>query len=126
MFITYYVSFWQVSHPLLQQSYYLDEYHKARLKEEYGKYHILVSSSFILPFHYDRNAYSVLAAYSVFSDVEPWSFDQCVGEAVIVPAGCPYQNRKNKVYYFEHPTRSYLLYNRKIINPSNMTFAYFC
>ncbi|RIA04061.1 hypothetical protein BRARA_K01833 [Brassica rapa] len=54
----------QVSHPLLEQSYYLDEYHKARLKEEF--------------------------------DVEPWSFDQCVGEAVIVPAGCPYQNRKNK------------------------------
>ncbi|CAH2078370.1 unnamed protein product [Thlaspi arvense] len=53
-----------VSHPLLEQSYYLDEYHKARLKEEF--------------------------------DVEPWSFDQCVGEAVIVPAGCPYQNRKNK------------------------------
>lgn len=38
-----------------------------------------------------------LAAYSVCSDVEPWSFDQCVGEAVIVPAGCPYQNRKKKV-----------------------------
>ncbi|XP_022562845.1 uncharacterized protein LOC106420968 isoform X3 [Brassica napus] len=54
----------QVSHPLLEQSYYLDEYHKARLKEEF--------------------------------DVEPWSFNQCVGEAVIVPAGCPYQNRKNK------------------------------
>ncbi|EOA15338.1 hypothetical protein CARUB_v10004087mg [Capsella rubella] len=54
----------KVSHPLLEQSYYLDEYHKARLKEEF--------------------------------DVEPWSFDQCVGEAVIVPAGCPYQNKKNK------------------------------
>ncbi|CAH8345638.1 unnamed protein product [Eruca vesicaria subsp. sativa] len=54
----------KASHPLLEQSYYLDEYHKARLKEEF--------------------------------DVEPWSFDQCVGEAVIVPAGCPYQNRKNK------------------------------
>lgn len=37
------------------------------------------------------------AAYFVCLDIEPWSFDQCVGEAVIVPAGCPYQNRKNKV-----------------------------
>ena len=37
--------------------------------------------------------------YSVSSDVEPWSFNQCVGEAVIVPAGCPYQNRKNKVFF---------------------------
>uniref|UniRef100_A0A1J3CJA9 Lysine-specific demethylase JMJ25 n=1 Tax=Noccaea caerulescens TaxID=107243 RepID=A0A1J3CJA9_NOCCA len=54
----------QVSHPLLEQSYYLAEHHKARLKEEF--------------------------------DVEPWSFDQFVGEAVIIPAGCPYQNRKNK------------------------------
>ncbi|KAL0890007.1 hypothetical protein Bca101_013990 [Brassica carinata] len=54
----------QMSHPLFEQSYYLDEYHKARLKQEF--------------------------------DVEPWSFDQCVGEAVIVPAGCPYQNRKSK------------------------------
>ncbi|RID78334.1 hypothetical protein BRARA_A01175 [Brassica rapa] len=54
----------KASHPLLEQSYYLDECHKAKLKEEF--------------------------------DVEPWSFDQCVGEAVIVPAGCPYQNKKNK------------------------------
>ncbi|KAF3595657.1 hypothetical protein DY000_02027086 [Brassica cretica] len=27
---------WDVSHPLLEQSYYLDEYHKARLKEEFA------------------------------------------------------------------------------------------
>ncbi|KAK4273449.1 hypothetical protein QN277_021849 [Acacia crassicarpa] len=25
--------------------------------------------------------------------VEPWSFEQCVGEAVFVPAGCPFQAR---------------------------------
>nr|AGN12868.1 putative protein binding/transcription factor/zinc ion binding protein [Leavenworthia alabamica] len=54
----------QVCHPLHEHNYYLDEYHKARLKEEF--------------------------------DIEPWSFHQCVGEAVIVPTGCPYQNRKNK------------------------------
>lgn len=56
------------------------------------------------------------AAYSVSLDVEPWSFDQCVGEAVIVPAGCPYQNRKNKVYFLiTHSTRSHLVYNRKLL-----------
>ena len=83
----------QVSHPLLEQSYYLDEYHKARLKEEFGKYHSSFFCLLILPLRYYFNA------YSVSSDVEPWSFNQCVGEAVIVPAGCPYQNRKNKVYF---------------------------
>jgi lysine-specific demethylase 3 len=30
-------------------------------------------------------------------EIEPWSFDQHVGEAVIVPAGCPYQIRNLKV-----------------------------
>nr|XP_043624237.1 lysine-specific demethylase JMJ25-like [Erigeron canadensis] len=29
-------------------------------------------------------------------DVKPWSFEQDVGEAVIVPAGCPYQTKKIK------------------------------
>ena len=44
-----YVSLLQASHPLLEQSYYLDEYHKARLKKEFGKYHILISSIFLYP-----------------------------------------------------------------------------
>ncbi|GKD44272.1 lysine-specific demethylase JMJ25 isoform X1, partial [Tanacetum coccineum] len=29
-------------------------------------------------------------------DVEPWTFNQHVGEAVIIPAGCPYQVKKIK------------------------------
>ncbi|XP_010529387.1 PREDICTED: uncharacterized protein LOC104806269 isoform X2 [Tarenaya hassleriana] len=29
-------------------------------------------------------------------EIEPWTFDQHVGEAVIIPAGCPYQIRKVK------------------------------
>ncbi|KAI4304319.1 hypothetical protein MLD38_039849 [Melastoma candidum] len=29
-------------------------------------------------------------------DVEPWTFEQQVGEAVIIPAGCPYQIRNPK------------------------------
>jgi lysine-specific demethylase 3 len=30
-------------------------------------------------------------------EIEPWSFEQHVGEAVIIPAGCPYQIRNLKV-----------------------------
>ncbi|KAG9131114.1 hypothetical protein Leryth_025693 [Lithospermum erythrorhizon] len=41
-------------------------------------------------------------------DVQPWSFDQHPGEAIIVPAGCPYQIKKLKssvsiVLYFISP-----------------------
>ncbi|KAL9383990.1 hypothetical protein Peur_024313 [Populus x canadensis] len=51
-------------HPILDQNFFLDAYHKMRLKEEFK--------------------------------IEPWSFDQHIGEAVIVPAGCPYQIRNLK------------------------------
>lgn len=27
-------------------------------------------------------------------DIQPWTFEQCPGEAVFIPAGCPYQVRK--------------------------------
>ena len=30
-------------------------------------------------------------------EIEPWTFEQRVGEAVIIPAGCPYQIRSPKV-----------------------------
>ncbi|XP_074269974.1 lysine-specific demethylase JMJ28-like [Silene latifolia] len=29
-------------------------------------------------------------------DIEPWTFNQCLGEAVFIPAGCPYQMRNVK------------------------------
>ncbi|KAG6423691.1 hypothetical protein SASPL_114093 [Salvia splendens] len=51
-------------HPVLDQNFFLDAYHKLRLKEEY--------------------------------DIQPWTFDQSPGEAVFIPAGCPYQVRKIK------------------------------
>ncbi|KAJ6292449.1 hypothetical protein OIU78_024594 [Salix suchowensis] len=51
-------------HPILDQNFFLDAYHKMRLKEEFK--------------------------------IEPWSFEQHIGEAVIVPAGCPYQIRNLK------------------------------
>ncbi|XP_068497063.1 lysine-specific demethylase JMJ28-like isoform X2 [Phaseolus vulgaris] len=51
-------------HPLLDQSFFLDNTHKMRLKEEFK--------------------------------IEPWTFEQHVGEAVIIPCGCPYQIRNPK------------------------------
>lgn len=51
-------------HPLLDQSFFLDNTHKMRLKEEFK--------------------------------IEPWTFEQHVGEAVIIPSGCPYQIRNPK------------------------------
>ncbi|KAF1882305.1 hypothetical protein Lal_00038951 [Lupinus albus] len=51
-------------HPILDQSFFLDNTHKMRLKEEFK--------------------------------IEPWTFEQRVGEAVIIPAGCPYQIRNPK------------------------------
>lgn len=54
----------KVVHPILDESFYLDSFHKKYLKEEFN--------------------------------VEPWTFEQNIGEAVIVPAGCPYQVKKIK------------------------------
>ncbi|XP_019175188.1 PREDICTED: lysine-specific demethylase JMJ25 isoform X2 [Ipomoea nil] len=54
----------QPAHPILDQDFFLDAYHKLKLKEEF--------------------------------DVQPWTFDQHPGEAVIIPAGCPYQIRQLK------------------------------
>ncbi|RDX81127.1 Lysine-specific demethylase JMJ25, partial [Mucuna pruriens] len=51
-------------HPILDQSFFLDNTHKMRLKEEFK--------------------------------IEPWTFEQHVGEAVIIPSGCPYQIRNPK------------------------------
>ncbi|XP_071697347.1 lysine-specific demethylase JMJ28 [Rutidosis leptorrhynchoides] len=54
----------KVVHPILDDNFYLDSFHKRYLKEEFG--------------------------------VEPWTFEQNMGEAIIVPAGCPYQVKKIK------------------------------
>ncbi|CAL4917856.1 unnamed protein product [Urochloa decumbens] len=54
----------QVIHPIHDQSFYLTEEHKRKLKKEYG--------------------------------VEPWTFEQKLGEAVLIPAGCPHQVRNLK------------------------------
>jgi len=53
-----------VVHPIHDQTFYLNEGHKMKLKEEY--------------------------------QVEPWTFEQHLGEAVFIPAGCPHQVRNLK------------------------------
>ncbi|KAJ4876682.1 Transcription factor jumonji (jmjC) domain-containing protein [Raphanus sativus] len=50
-----------VSHPIHDQSMFLNEKQKKQLKEEF--------------------------------DIEPWTFEQHLGEAVFIPAGCPHQVR---------------------------------
>ncbi|XP_009765347.1 lysine-specific demethylase JMJ27-like [Nicotiana sylvestris] len=54
----------QVIHPIHDQTFYLTEDHKRKLKEKYG--------------------------------FEPWTFVQKLGDAVFIPAGCPYQVRNLK------------------------------
>ncbi|KAI3795782.1 hypothetical protein L1987_38441 [Smallanthus sonchifolius] len=66
----------KVVHPLFDEVFYLNDFHKMRLKEEFN--------------------------------VDALSFKQNIGEAVIIPAGCPYQMKKikscvNVVYEFLSP-----------------------
>ncbi|KAK1570713.1 hypothetical protein Q3G72_006092 [Acer saccharum] len=53
-----------VAHPIHDQTLFLNERHKKKLKEEFN--------------------------------VEPWTFEQHLGEAVFIPAGCPHQVRNRQ------------------------------
>lgn len=49
----------------------------------------------------DSKENSVLSQHSkhpfLYADVEPWTFEQHLGEAVFIPAGCPHQVRNRQV-----------------------------
>ncbi|KAM0872622.1 hypothetical protein ACQ4PT_038604 [Festuca glaucescens] len=83
----------QVIHPIHDQCFYLTNEHKRKLKEEYGQLRIKmsfgrfkISLSDLLP--------SLLS--TPYAGVEPWTFEQKLGDAVFIPAGCPHQVRNLK------------------------------
>lgn len=85
----------QVIHPIHDQTLFLNERHKQQLKEEFSKNLFYISPSqscrvtFILLQHY--------LCFILYADVEPWTFEQYLGEAVFIPAGCPHQVRNRQV-----------------------------
>lgn len=44
-----------------------------------------------------RSLLNILYMLHIFLGVEPWTFEQNLGEAVFIPAGCPHQVRNLKV-----------------------------
>lgn len=87
----------QVAHPIHDQSFYLTSEHKIRLKEEYGE--LLV---FYLIAQMVMSFLTELRIYIITLGVEPWTFEQKLGEAVLIPAGCPHQVRNLKVHAYIH------------------------
>ena len=82
-------------HPILDQHFFLDTRHKIRLKEEYGEFTKFCLSLVIVKDKLTEISFHLI----LLLEIEPWTFEQHVGEAVIVPAGCPYQIRNVKVMY---------------------------
>ena len=82
----------QVVHPIHDQSFYLTSEHKRKIKEEFGKdEEKKCKNAFVIPMHnYLHNCFTL-------EGVEPWTFEQRLGEAVFIPAGCPHQVRNLKV-----------------------------
>lgn len=63
-----------------------------KLKKEYSKYFHHGFPSF-----FTMNKIRNQGKVPLLPEIEPWTFEQHVGEAVIIPAGCPYQIRSPKV-----------------------------
>lgn len=86
--------YFQVSHPIDDQSMFLNENQKRQLKEEFGKILIWTKNSCIYLLCYgERLMYDKFS----YEDIEPWTFEQHLGEAVFIPAGCPHQVRNIQV-----------------------------
>ncbi|KAJ0877591.1 putative transcription factor & chromatin remodeling &Metalloenzymes JmjC family [Helianthus annuus] len=85
----------QVFHPIHDRTFYLNVEHKKKLKEEFG---ISLTSMFLIA-----------------SRIEPLTFKQKLGDAVFIPAGCPYQvrNLKVRIYiYMYHLCLLFVFANR--------------
>ncbi|XP_022720535.1 lysine-specific demethylase JMJ25-like isoform X2 [Durio zibethinus] len=81
-----------VVHPILDQNFFLDKSHKTRLKDEYGELIKFCLSLVIVEDKFTEISFHLI----LLLEIEPWTFEQHVGEAVMVPAGCPYQIRNVK------------------------------
>ena len=66
-----------------------------RLKEEYSKHAL----DFLQVHLFYKLCKVYIEVTVMFPEIEPWTFEQHVGEAVIIPAGCPYQIRNSKVSF---------------------------
>lgn len=99
----------QVVHPIHDQTFFLNEEHKRKLKDEYRKqcrfYHIINSSLGCSSAHFLLRMWMLVwkdyckLTFVNFAEVEPWTFEQHLGEAVFIPAGCPHQVRNLKVRF---------------------------
>jgi len=59
---------------------------------------------------------SLMSWHACYIGVEPWTFEQKLGEAVFIPAGCPHQVRNLKVRELDQPFFSFYL-NVAIVIP---------
>lgn len=53
-----------------------------------------------------------------FSGVEPWSFEQHLGQAIFIPAGCPFQSRNLQV-------RSVFLMIFMVVSPRHFIYIHY-
>lgn len=83
----------QVVHPIHDQTFYLTLEHKRRLKEEFGLFYIYL----MWYFKNLRGFFPSDDKISYYLGIEPWTFVQKLGDAVLIPAGCPHQVRNIKV-----------------------------
>lgn len=61
------------------------------------KFAKILQICFIYSTQYNSGDYDIIVC--ILIGVEPWTFEQRLGEAVFIPAGCPHQVRNLKVIH---------------------------